>query len=125
MKGVIKIWKEKDKILEGIINNVFRKADVEHIAAERMSICETCPQIDREGTKCVVPGTGPCCGVCGCSLGLKTRALSAACDNGKWLAVLSQDEQIALDEHLARHENLSNDETHIRPDDSQLQDRPE
>lgn len=125
MKGVIKIWKEKDKILEGIINNVFKKADVEHIAAERMAICDTCPDIDREGTKCMVPGTGPCCGVCGCSLGLKTRALSAACDNGRWLAVLSQDEQIALDMHLAKDETPSNDETDIRPDDSHLQNRTE
>ncbi len=113
MKGVIKIWKEKDKILEGIANSVFKKADVEHIAAERMSICDTCPDIDREGTKCMVPGTSPCCGVCGCSLGLKTRALSAACDNGKWLAVLSQDEQIALDMHLNKDDNPSNHENSI------------
>jgi hypothetical protein len=123
MKGVIKIWKERDKVLEGIINNVFRKADVEHIAAERMSICETCPDLDKEGNKCIVPGTGPCCGVCGCSLGLKTRALSAACDNGKWIAVLSEQEQIALDMHLAKNDNPNQDETDIRSNDTHVQDR--
>ena len=67
MKDVIKIWKEKNKILEGIRNNIFKKADVEHIAAERMEICSTCPHLDTEGSKCMVPGTGPCCGLCGCS----------------------------------------------------------
>jgi len=122
MKGIIRIWKEKDKILEGIVNNMFRKADVEYIAAQRMAICDTCPQIDREGTRCIVPGTGPCCGVCGCSLGLKTRALSSACDNGKWLAELSFEEQAALDMHLSQDENPHSNEDNIRSNDSHLQD---
>ena len=100
MKDIIKIWKEKNKILEGIKNNIFKKADVEHVAAERMEICSTCPELDNEGSKCMVPGTGPCCSLCGCSMSLKTRALSARCDAGNWEAVLTQDEQIALDIHL-------------------------
>jgi hypothetical protein len=41
------------------------------------------------------------------------------------LAVLSQDEQIALDEHLARNETPSNDETHIRPNNTHLQNGSE
>ena len=101
MKGVIKIWKEKDKILEGIFNKIFKKADVEHIAAERMEICSTCPELDTEGSKCMVPGTGPCCGLCGCSLSLKTRALSASCDDKRWEAVLSENEQELLDRQLS------------------------
>ena len=100
MKDVIKLWKEKGKILEGIKNKIFKNTDVEHIAAERMSICEACPDLDKEGSKCMVPGTGPCCGLCGCSMSLKTRALSAGCDAGKWEAVLTEDEQVALDMHL-------------------------
>ena len=101
MKGVIKIWKEKNKILEGIRNNIFKKADVEHIAAERMSICETCPHLDTEGSKCVVPGTSPCCGLCGCSLSLKTRALSAGCDDKRWEAVLSEEEQMLVERQIS------------------------
>ena len=101
MKGVIKIWKEKNKIIEGIRNNIFKKADVEHIAAERMEICSTCPELDTEGSKCMIPGTGPCCGLCGCSLSLKTRALSAGCDNKRWEAVLSENEQELLDRQLS------------------------
>jgi hypothetical protein len=125
MKDVIKIWKEKGKILEGIKNNIFRNADVEHIAAERMSICETCPFIDLTGSTCMVPGTQPCCAKCGCSLALKTRALSAACDAGKWLAIVSHEEQIIIDRHLAEIEKSTTDENTIRPDNPHLQDNRE
>jgi hypothetical protein len=102
MKGVIKIWKEKGKILEGIKNNIFKNADVENIAAERMSICETCPYLDKSGSHCMVPGTEPCCGLCGCSLTIKTRALSAACDIHKWMSIVSHQEQIIIDQHLSQ-----------------------
>jgi len=126
MIDVIKIWKERDKIFEGIYNNIFKKADVEHIAAERMSICETCPDIDRAGSKCFAPGTSPCCGVCGCSLKLKTRSLSSACDNGRWLAVLNEEEEAVLDQYLAEKEaKQRSDETDIRTGDSHLQNERE
>jgi hypothetical protein len=101
MKGVIRIWKEKNKILEGIRNNIFKKADVEHVAAERMETCLTCPHIDTEGSKCMVPGTSPCCGLCGCSLSLKTRSLSSYCDDKRWDAVLSQEEQELVDRQIS------------------------
>lgn len=101
MKDVIRIWKEKGKILEGIRNNIFKKADVEHIAAERIATCEACPHMDTTGDKCVVPGTGPCCGLCGCSLSLKTRALSASCDDKRWDAVLSEDEQMLVERQIS------------------------
>ena len=125
MRDVIKIWKEKGKILEGIRNNIFRNADVEHIAAERMSICETCPSMDTTGKTCMVPGTQPCCGLCGCSLALKTRALSAACDAGKWLAIVSPEEQIIIDRHLAEIEKSTDHEDTIQPDGSHIQDSRE
>ena len=101
MKTILQIWKEKGKILEGIRNNIFKKADVEHIAAERMSICNTCPHLDIEGTKCMVPGTSPCCSLCGCSMSLKTRALSASCDDKRWDAVVSEDEQELIDRQIS------------------------
>lgn len=122
MRDVIKIWKEKGKILEGIRNNIFKKADVEHIAAERMSICNTCPHLDTEGSGCMIPGTQPCCKLCGCSLGLKIRALSASCDDNRWQAVLTPEEQEQIDRHLAENENPLTDENIIRPDNSHLQD---
>lgn len=125
MRDVIKIWKEKGKILEGIRNRIFKNADVEDIAAERMSICATCPHIDLTGSECMVPGTQPCCKLCGCSLGLKTRALSAACDEKRWLAVVTPEEQEAIDRHLAEMDNSSTDEYSIRPDNTHLQDNRE
>lgn len=125
MKDVIKIWKERNKILEGIRNNIFKKADVEHIAAERMSICETCPHLDTQGDQCMVPGTQPCCKLCGCSLGLKTRALSASCDDNRWEAMLTAEEQEEIDRHLAENEIPSTDENIIRPVNTHLQNNRE
>jgi hypothetical protein len=49
----------------------------------------------------MVPGTGPCCGLCGCSLSLKTRALSASCDDKRWDAVLSEEEQELVDRQIS------------------------
>lgn len=113
MKDVIRIWKEKDKILEGIKNKIFKNADVEYIAAERMNICDTCQFINRSGKKCMVPGTQPCCGICGCSLSLKTRSLASDCPEGKWLAVLTPEEQEAMDQHLSSDANPSSHENNI------------
>lgn len=98
--SLIKIWKEKGKILEGLKNRIFKKEHVEEIYNERMEVCRTCPDLDTEGSKCYVPGTQPCCGLCGCSLGLKLRSLSAECDAKKWPAILSEEEEDELNEQL-------------------------
>lgn len=100
MNNLIKIWKHKGQILEGIKNNIFKNDHVEEIAAERNAICQQCDLIDREGSKCVMPGTQPCCGVCGCSLQFLQRSLSSECEAGKWKAVLTEEEADALDTHL-------------------------
>ena len=73
---------------------------MEEIASERWKICEGCSLLDKEGTECLVPGTGPCCGSCGCSMGLKLRALSADCPEGKWEALLSHEEYYLLQKKL-------------------------
>lgn len=106
-ENVIRIWKNKGQILEGITNSVFKREDVEMIAAERMKICRNCPSklFDEEGTGCIVPGTAPCCnlnkGGCGCSLGFKTRAMSAACELGHWHAEMTPEEEDQLNAKLA------------------------
>jgi hypothetical protein len=52
----------------------------------------------------MIPGTQPCCneklGGCGCSLSLKTRALSSDCPKGYWKAELTQEEEDQLKEKL-------------------------
>ena len=93
------IWTHRKQIFEGIHNSLFKKDLVEKIAAERMLICKGCPLIDLTGEKCVVPGTQPCCGACGCKLSLKTRSLSSECehpDGPLWPAIMEGDEQDKL-----------------------------
>ena len=103
-KNIIKIWKNKGQILEGITNSIFKKEDVEEIAQHRMQICNECDLLDVQGEGCMVPGTQPCCnekkGGCGCSLSLKTRALSSDCPLGKWEAILTEEEEDKLNQKL-------------------------
>ena len=71
-ENIIKIWKSKGQILEGITNNIFKKEDIEEIAQTRLNICHGCKLYDFSGEGCMIPGTQPCCnqnkGGCGCSL---------------------------------------------------------
>jgi hypothetical protein len=94
MGKLTQIWKNKSQILEGITNALIRDKYVEEVAAIRNSICDDC---ELKGNKCMVPGTGPCCNDCGCSLGFKTRSLSSSCPLGKWKALLTEDEEDELD----------------------------
>lgn len=80
-------------ILKGYYNLVFKTKNVEAVSAARMKICSGCPFIDTEGSKCMVPGTQPCCSVCGCSLDAATRSLSYECPKGFWKAVLTPEEE--------------------------------
>lgn len=102
--NIIKIWKAKGQILEGISNSVFKREDVEQIASERMKICFFCDLYTENGEGCMVPGTQPCCnqnkGGCGCSLGFKTRSLSSSCPLGHWPAEITQEEEDKLNEKL-------------------------
>ena len=97
-----RIFKNRKQILEGIKNSIFKQEHIETIARERRAKCDMCAHIDREGTSCVVSGTQPCCGKCGCSLSLKLRALSAKCEDDVplWDAVLSEEEEDKLREQL-------------------------
>ena len=104
MDSLIELWKKKGKILEGIKNSIFINDHVEEIADKRNAICQVCPDIDTTGHKCYVPGTQPCCGVCGCSLKLLQRSLSSECENGKWKAVLSEEEADELNNHLYKED---------------------
>jgi hypothetical protein len=99
MKGlnVRKLWKHKNEILEGLKNNIFKTEAVEKVVEERNKICLTCEFNDPLGEKCEVPGTGPCCGACGCSHALKQRCLSCECEKGFWKAVITDEQQVKLE----------------------------
>lgn len=98
---IIKIWKERNKILEGVRNNLFKKEHIEEIAKHRQAICETCPFLAEKGpNECAVPGTNPCCPQCGCSLRLKLRSLSSSCPEGYWDAVTTEAEEDLIKESI-------------------------
>jgi hypothetical protein len=103
-ENIIKVWKAKGQIVEGITNSIFKREDIEEIAEQRMYICKGCSLYDEEGTGCFVPKTQPCCnqdkGGCGCSLSLKTRALSSECPMGYWKAELTEEEEDKLNQKL-------------------------
>ena len=94
--GLLKIWKSRKQIWEGIKNTWIRHPKIERIAYDRLAICEDCDLIDRKGSKCVLPGSQPCCGECGCKLTLKARSLSSECPHpkgAKWKALMTDEEQ--------------------------------
>jgi hypothetical protein len=103
-ENIIKVWKAKGQILEGVKNSIFKSADVEEIAQQRMQICEACQLYTTDDKGCMVAGSTPCCdqrqGGCGCSLGFKTRSLSSECPLGKWIAELTQEEEDQLNQKL-------------------------
>lgn len=103
-ENIIKIWKTKGQIIEGITNSVFKREDVEEIAMQRLHICYFCDLYTESDDGCIMPGTAPCCnekkGGCGCSLAFKTRSLSSDCPKGHWKAELTQEEEDKLNEKL-------------------------
>ena len=88
------------QIAEGIKNKIFKKEDVEDVAAKRWKECLKCPSLDKSGYKCAMFGTQPCCADCGCSLGLKLRVLSSECPKKKWRAVMSKKQEDKLKENI-------------------------
>ena len=105
-ENIIRIWKSRGQIIEGVTNSIFKSEDVEAIAEERLAICKACPSelYDEQGLGCIVGLTAPCCnelkGGCGCSLKLKTRSLSSECPKGYWKAELSEQEEDQLKQKL-------------------------
>jgi hypothetical protein len=98
---LIAIWKERRKIFEGMKNALIYDEFVEKTAEERLSICNTC---EHKGTECAVPGTAPCCNLCGCSLKFKTRSLSSDCPSKKWIALLTEKQEDELEERFDKTE---------------------
>ena len=99
--SLLDIFKNRKQILEGIKNKIFKQEHVEAVAKERWEQhCVRCESLDREGKKCTVPKTQPCCGECGCSLGLKIRSLSSSCPLNKWPALMTDEEEDELTKNL-------------------------
>ena len=95
--NLLTVWKNRDQILEGILNKIFTKEHVEEVALERLAICREC---EFYGNACLLPGTEPCCSICGCCLELKTRSLSSDCPEHKWDAIMTEEEEYLFNENL-------------------------
>jgi hypothetical protein len=100
MSRIKKIWNNKSKIIDGVKNNLFKKEHVEIIATKRLNVCKSCEEFDGNGKTCLMPGTQPCCGLCGCSLAFKTRSLSSKCDINKWIAEVTEEEEDVINDKL-------------------------
>lgn len=102
-ENIIRIWKARNQILEGITNAIFKKEDVELIATERLVFCRSnvCGYHDPDGISApaVVKGSESC-GSCGCKLAWATRSLSYSCPQGHWHEVLTETEEATLKEKL-------------------------
>lgn len=96
-KKIKNIWDNRKQILEGITNSLIRDEFVEDVAKARLEVCDICTEKDIEGTECVMPGSKPCCSLCGCSLAFKTRSLSSACPANKWFALIEEEDEDKLD----------------------------
>jgi len=102
-KKFLGAFKNTSKITEGIKNNIFKKDHVEAEAALRWAICKQCLYLDKSGDSCAVTGTQPCCSDCGCSLTFKTRSLSSECTQGKWPALMTEEEEDLLNEQIEKN----------------------
>tara|TARA_R110002020_G_scaffold245343_2_gene459079 strand:- start:13959 stop:14300 length:342 start_codon:yes stop_codon:yes gene_type:complete len=100
IKNLIKAFSNINQIAEGVKNNIFKKEHVEEVAKERWEHCKKCEYLDNEGSKCVAPGTQPCCAECGCSLAFKLRALSSDCPKEKWKSLMSEEMEDKLKEKI-------------------------
>ena len=82
--------------MEGVKNSIIRDKFVEKVAEERSKICNACTRKDIKCSSCVMPGTQPCCNLCGCSLTFKLRSLSSACPDLIWEAFITEEDEYKL-----------------------------
>lgn len=92
------------KIFEGWRNDLFPpeklKNEIKKVSAERLTICESCPNHSKNH-KTVRPDAH--CVSCGCTLSPKTKCLSCSCPINKWKSVLTSEQE----EQYRTYENES------------------
>ena len=98
MKVTLKeLFKNRKQIVEGITNSIIKNEFVEEVSKLRIEICNECDEKDVVGNECALPGSQPCCTLCGCSLSFKTRSLSTSCPAKKWGSIVSEKKENQLD----------------------------
>jgi hypothetical protein len=106
-------------IIEGAVNSVFIREEIEKISKERLATCAACPfnseNKKKDGTfKTLRPDEY--CTLCGCNLQMKTRSLSQICPDHppRWGAVIKQEEEWELDHVLEMSDNKAKKSTNIK-----------
>ena len=99
-KTYLTVFKNADKIIEGVKNNIFKKEHVEAAFTDRYQICAGCSLLDVKGDSCLAPGTQPCCSDCGCSLDFKLRSLSSECPKGYWPALTTEEQEEKINQQI-------------------------
>jgi hypothetical protein len=99
-KKYLDVFKNLDKITEGIKNNIFKKEHIEAIFTDRYQICAKCTLLDLKGTSCLASGTQPCCSDCGCSLDFKLRSLSSKCPKDYWSTITSEETEELINQQI-------------------------
>jgi hypothetical protein len=104
---LMRLWKDRNKIVEGIANIVFVNQEVEKIASERVAICKSnkCGHYDQTGSspKAYIKGS-PSCGICGCNIRALTHSLHSECSLTElgqaplWEAVMTEEEENSIND---------------------------
>jgi len=86
------------QIYEGWRNKLVPPTEMKEIIAatskERLSICDKCPLHSKNHKTPLRPDNH--CTDCGCNLEAKAACLSCDCPQGKWLAVVDQEQEEQL-----------------------------
>lgn len=89
------------QIIEGFKNDWFPSKKlrqlITHTSTERLLICINCPYNSSQGS---ISNTSHCKD-CGCFLTKKTKCLSCKCPQGKWDAIVTEDQEEKIDKVLA------------------------
>ena len=104
----LSVFKNFDKIADGIKNNIFKKEHIEAVATDRFQKCIACSLFDAKGDDCLAPGTQPCCSDCGCTLAFKVRSLSSECPKGYWDSLMPEETEELIIKQIKKHESETN-----------------
>ena len=91
---------EFSKIYEGWKNNLFpaehMKDIIKAVSDDRLKICAMCPSHSKNHSS-IRPDDH--CTECGCTLAAKTKCFSCECPLGKWMAVITQEQELEIINH--------------------------
>ncbi len=87
-------------VIEGWKNHLIPRKKVAKLinstSLERLSICKDCPLSSSNKVGYESIRIDYHCTVCGCTLAALTKCLSCCCEEGKWLCVLTPEEEEEL-----------------------------